>query len=140
MLLAMSLERCRSALLSSHLFSNHKGGCGKTTILFHTCAEYARRHKDDQVLVIDTTLRGDLSELLLGGDKGASGKQAVKALAHLRSTTKLFHQAAAIHAAEGVTYGTPSSTIRAALGKILAKEGKDADGDDSLLDIDKVVL
>ena len=27
-----------------------QGGCGKTTILFHTAGEYASKHKDEKVL------------------------------------------------------------------------------------------
>ena len=89
--------------------------------------------------MIDTTLRGDLSELLLGGDKGAAGvcvtvcvraahgfledlvlicmlsptgKQAVRAVGHLRSTSKLLMQAAAVHAAkEGDASGQMSGLV-----------------------------
>lgn len=99
------------ALVSSHVFSNHKGGCGKTTLLFHVSCEYALRNKGERVLVLDTTLRGDLSELLLGGDKGAAGKQAVRAVGHLRSTSKLLMQAAAVQAAQSNDQGQRSSLV-----------------------------
>eukprot|EP00961_Rhodomonas_salina_P157513 2120976-Rhodomonas_salina.1 len=123
-----------AALVSSHVFSNHKGGCGKTTLLFHTCAEYAMRHPDEKVMVIDTTLRGDLSELLLGGDKGVAGKTALRAVSHLRSTTKLLMQAAAVHAAEGMSSEGGSSSIKSIVAKMFAKE-KGAKGG-SLLDLE----
>jgi cellulose biosynthesis protein BcsQ len=101
----------RATLISSHVFSNHKGGCGKTTILFHASCEYALRNKAERVLVIDTTLRGDLSELLLGGDKGAAGKQAVRAVGHLRSTSKLLMHAAAEQAASRGDEGQRNSLV-----------------------------
>ena len=110
-----ALPGARATLVSSHVFSNHKGGCGKTTILFHAACE-AAHSQSERILVVDTTLRGDLSELLLGGDKEAAGKQAVRAVGHLRSTTKLFMQAAAHHAArEGA--GEASNSLVAKLFK-----------------------
>ena len=61
--------------------------------------------------MIDTTLRGDLSELLLGGDKGAAGKQAVRAVGHLRSTSKLLMHAAAEQAASRGDEGQRNSLV-----------------------------
>ena len=104
------------------------GGCGKTTILFHASCEYALRNKEERVLVIDTTLRGDLSELLLGGDKAAAGKQAVRAVGHLRSTTKLMMQAAAEHAAqEGEGESAANSLVAKLFKGSSAKMGLDLD-------------
>lgn len=56
-------------LLSSTTFSNHKGGCGKTVLLFHAACEYAARNPDVNVAVFDMTVVGDMSRLMLGGDK-----------------------------------------------------------------------
>lgn len=92
------------------------------------------RHPDEKVMVIDTTLRGDLSELLLGGDKGVAGKTALRAVSHLRSTTKLLMQAAAVHAAEGMSSEGGSSSIKSIVAKMFAKE-KGAKGG-SLLDLE----
>ena len=86
-----------------------------------------------QVLVMDTTLRGDLSELLLGGDKSAAGKTAVRAVAPLRSTTKLLMQAAAVHAAEGA--GSESG-LQSLVGKLFSR---DADAGGATLALDNHV-
>uniref|UniRef100_A0A6U5C3U0 AAA domain-containing protein n=2 Tax=Hemiselmis andersenii TaxID=464988 RepID=A0A6U5C3U0_HEMAN len=113
-----------AVLSSAHIFSNHKGGCGKTTILFHCAGEYAARHSDEKVLVIDSTLRGDLSELLLGGDKQASGKQAVQAVTPFVSTSRLFMLAASASAAHQEHGGARRNTISAKVGKLFgAKDG-----------------
>ena len=126
-----ALPGARATLVSSHVFSNHKGGCGKTTILFHAACE-AAHSQSERILVVDTTLRGDLSELLLGGDKEAAGKQAVRAVGHLRSTTKLFMQAAAHHAArEGA--GEASNSL-------VAKLFKGAAATKTLLDLDEQLI
>ena len=82
---------------------------------------------------MDTTLRGDLSELLLGGDKSAAGKTAVRAVAPLRSTTKLLMQAAAVHAAEGA--GSESG-LQSLVGKLFSR---DADAGGATLALDNHV-
>jgi MinD-like ATPase involved in chromosome partitioning or flagellar assembly len=125
-------------LVSSHVFSNHKGGCGKTTTLFHSCGEYAVRHPDEKVLVIDTTLRGDLSELLFGGDKGAAGKQTLRAVASLRSTTRLLMQAAAVSAAADATVQA-GSNLEELIKKLFPKE-RGADGVACLFDIEDQIV
>lgn len=48
-------------------FINHKGGCGKTTTLFHVAGELANRGY--KVLVIDTDKQCDTSNLLLAEDE-----------------------------------------------------------------------
>jgi cellulose biosynthesis protein BcsQ len=55
-------------LVSSTVFANHKGGCGKSVLLFQSAAEYALAHPDQHVLVVDMTVVGDLTRLFLGGD------------------------------------------------------------------------
>ncbi len=84
------------------------------------------RHPDEKVLVIDTTLRGDLSELLFGGDKGAAGKQTLRAVAALRSATRLLMQAASVSAASEATVKAGSS-LDELIKKLFPKErGGDA--------------
>jgi len=112
----------RAVLSSAHIFSNHKGGCGKTTILFHCAGEYAARHSDEKVLVIDSTLRGDLSELLLGGDRQASGKQAVQAVTPFASTSRLFMLAAAASAAHQEHGSAQQNPMTAKVGKLFGGE------------------
>mmetsp|Transcript_19676 Transcript_19676/g.31425 ORF Transcript_19676/g.31425 Transcript_19676/m.31425 type:complete len:387 (-) Transcript_19676:24-1184(-) len=124
-----------ATLVSSHVFSNHKGGCGKTTMMFHVSCEYALRNKEERILVIDTTLRGDLSELLLGGDKGAAGKQAVRAVGHLRSTSKLLMQAAAVHAAHD---GDDTGHMSALVGKLF--KGLASKKSPAVLDFDDLLI
>eukprot|EP00284_Hemiselmis_tepida_P000795 CAMPEP_0174946888 /NCGR_PEP_ID=MMETSP1355-20121228/85262_1 /TAXON_ID=464990 /ORGANISM="Hemiselmis tepida, Strain CCMP443" /LENGTH=358 /DNA_ID=CAMNT_0016194335 /DNA_START=97 /DNA_END=1170 /DNA_ORIENTATION=- len=127
-----------AALSSAHIFSNHKGGCGKTTILFHCAGEYAKRHSDEKVLVIDGTLRGDLSELLLGGDRQASGKQAVQAVTPFASTGRLFMLAAAASAARQGHGGAKRGSLTAKVGKMFGG-GEGADPP-QVLDVEKACV
>ena len=53
-------------LLSSHCFANHKGGCGKSTIIFHSMAQWAEENPEENFLLIDCSLMGDSSVLALG--------------------------------------------------------------------------
>jgi cellulose biosynthesis protein BcsQ len=55
-------------LISSTVFANHKGGCGKSVLLFQSAAEYALSHAEQHILVVDMTVVGDLTRLFLGGD------------------------------------------------------------------------
>ncbi|MBF0758962.1 ParA family protein [Ligilactobacillus murinus] len=45
---------------------NNKGGTGKTSIAFQIISEYAIRHKEKKILVLDVCPQANLSELLLG--------------------------------------------------------------------------
>lgn len=54
-------------LFSSHCFANHKGGCGKSTLVFHTMAQMAEMHPDENFVLFDCSLIGDSSILCLGG-------------------------------------------------------------------------
>lgn len=55
---------------------NNKGGVGKTTLGFNLAAEYAARHPDTQVLVIDLCPQANISQYLLGGgDRGYERNQ-----------------------------------------------------------------
>ena len=53
--------------MSSYAFWNNKGGVGKSFLCFVAAAEYAHRHKDTDVYVIDLCPQANVSETLLGG-------------------------------------------------------------------------
>lgn len=58
--------------MKSYAFWNNKGGVGKTFLCFVAAAEYAHRHPDVDVYVIDLCPQANVSETLLGGRlKGA---------------------------------------------------------------------
>jgi len=48
-------------------FCNNRGGVGKTFMTFQTACEAARARPDKKVLVIDLSLYGNVTTLLLGG-------------------------------------------------------------------------
>mmetsp|Transcript_2743 Transcript_2743/g.7865 ORF Transcript_2743/g.7865 Transcript_2743/m.7865 type:complete len:386 (-) Transcript_2743:397-1554(-) len=52
-------------------FANHKGGVGKTTCCFFVAKELAATHSDSNVLVVDASIYGDITRLLLGGSETA---------------------------------------------------------------------
>lgn len=60
----------------SHIFASYKGGTGKTTVLFHAAAQYAMDHPGENVLVLDCSITGDISERLLGGTAAQGGMTA----------------------------------------------------------------
>ena len=68
---------------------------------------------------MDVTLRGDLSELLLGGDKQGIGKAAVRTIAPARSATKLFAVAATASSAPS----TADPRVSALVSQALAEDG-----------------
>lgn len=53
--------------MSSYAFWNNKGGVGKSFLCFVAAAEYAHRHKETDVYVIDLCPQANVSETLLGG-------------------------------------------------------------------------
>jgi cellulose biosynthesis protein BcsQ len=53
--------------LTSYAFWNNKGGVGKSYLCFIASSEYAHRHPDTDVYVIDLCPQGNVSETLLGG-------------------------------------------------------------------------
>lgn len=68
--------------MSSYAFWNNKGGVGKSFLVFITACEYAHRHPETDVYVIDLCPQANVSETLLGGYlKGG------KALAKLMAMT-----------------------------------------------------
>mmetsp|Transcript_23903 Transcript_23903/g.38504 ORF Transcript_23903/g.38504 Transcript_23903/m.38504 type:complete len:520 (+) Transcript_23903:86-1645(+) len=59
----------------SFVFANNKGGVGKSTLLFNLVTEYAWKHPEVNVLVVDLSLYADSSTLLLGGTRKEDGIQ-----------------------------------------------------------------
>jgi cellulose biosynthesis protein BcsQ len=53
--------------MSSYAFWNNKGGVGKSFLCFISACEYAHRHPDTDVYVIDLCPQANLSETLLAG-------------------------------------------------------------------------
>lgn len=53
--------------MSAYAFWNNKGGVGKSFLCFVAAAEYAHRHNDSDVYVIDLCPQANVSETLLGG-------------------------------------------------------------------------
>lgn len=53
--------------MSSYTFWNNKGGVGKSNICFMAASEYAYRHPDTDVYVIDVCPQAGVSSMLLGG-------------------------------------------------------------------------
>ena len=53
--------------MSSYSFWNNKGGVGKSFLCFVAAGEYAHRHKETDVYVIDLCPQANVSETLLGG-------------------------------------------------------------------------
>ena len=51
---------------------NNKGGVGKTFLSFVLSSEYAIKHKNKNVLVVDMCPQANLSEILLGGNSNGS--------------------------------------------------------------------
>lgn len=56
-------------LISSHVFANHKGGAGKSSLLFHTVSQCAKNNPDQKFCVMDYSLMGDISVLFFGGER-----------------------------------------------------------------------
>lgn len=53
--------------MTSYAFWNNKGGVGKSFLCFIAAAEYAHRHPEADVYVIDLCPQANVSEILLGG-------------------------------------------------------------------------
>ena len=52
-------------LQDSFVIWNDKGGVGKTTLTFHMSTEYAKRHPEQKILVIDLCRHANVSMALL---------------------------------------------------------------------------
>ncbi len=66
--------------MASYAFWNNKGGVGKSFLCFVAASEYAQKHPDVDVYVIDLCPQANLSETLLGG-QAAGGKALDKQMA-----------------------------------------------------------
>ncbi|MBW7650861.1 ParA family protein [Anoxybacillus sp. ST4] len=53
--------------MTRYAFWNNKGGTGKTSLIFQTVLEHARRNPNSKILVIDLCPQANLSDLLFGG-------------------------------------------------------------------------
>lgn len=62
------IPRWNSAL-NSYSFWNNKGGVGKSFLCFIAANEYANRHPENDVYVIDLCPQANVSETLLGGQR-----------------------------------------------------------------------
>jgi len=58
--------------MSIYSFWNNKGGVGKSFLCFITASEYAYRHPESDVYVLDLCPQANVSETLLGGYKDSS--------------------------------------------------------------------
>ena len=59
----------RDFTLNSYSFWNNKGGVGKSFLCFIAANEYAHRHPENDVYVIDLCPQANVSETLLGGQR-----------------------------------------------------------------------
>ncbi len=57
--------------MTSYAFWNNKGGVGKSFLCFIAATEYAHRHPETDVYVIDLCPQANVSEMLLGGYPGS---------------------------------------------------------------------
>lgn len=64
--------------MSSYAYWNNKGGVGKSFLCYFSAAEYAERHPDVDVYVIDLCPQANVSETILGGQ--TSGAKALDKL------------------------------------------------------------
>eukprot|EP00249_Psilotum_nudum_P020841 c27868_g1_i1 orf=187-1689(-) len=80
-------------VVSTHCFANHRGGVGKSTLTYQVSAAYAVAHPDHNILVIDATETGDVSEMLLGGVYEQRGRDTLRCLVPIANTTQLFLRA-----------------------------------------------
>ncbi|MCK5522829.1 MAG: ParA family protein [Thiomargarita sp.] len=58
--------------MTAYAFWNNKGGVGKSFLCFIAASEYAHRHPNTDVYVIDLCPQANLSEILLGGYSSTS--------------------------------------------------------------------
>ena len=72
--------------MNSYSFWNNKGGVGKSFLCFIAASEYANKHPDTDVYVIDLCPQANVSETLLGGLR-TSPKPMTKLLSELPRRT-----------------------------------------------------
>jgi len=71
--------------MTAYAFWNNKGGVGKSYLSFICACEYAHRHPESDIYVIDLCPQGNVSEILFGSDKLAE-KLSVLLKAPIRRT------------------------------------------------------
>lgn len=64
----MTVPKPPEAPLPRYAIWNNKGGVGKTFLTFTLAAEYATRHVDHNVVIIDMCPQANVSEIVLGGN------------------------------------------------------------------------
>jgi cellulose biosynthesis protein BcsQ len=69
----LACKRGELPAMSTYAFWNNKGGVGKSFLCFITSSEYAFRHPESDVYVLDLCPQANVSETLLGGFR-TSGK------------------------------------------------------------------
>jgi cellulose biosynthesis protein BcsQ len=72
--------------VSSYAFWNNKGGVGKSFLCFVAAAEYAHRHPEADVYVLDLCPQANVSETLLGGYESSPGAIRELSQSHPRAT------------------------------------------------------
>jgi len=60
------------AAVPTYVFANNRGGLGKSTAVFQCAAAHAAAHPGGKTLVLDLSVHGDASTLLLGGTREPS--------------------------------------------------------------------
>jgi len=65
----------RHATVRVITWANHKGGVGKTTTAFFVAKQLAVDNKDKNILVVDCSIYGDLTRLLLGSASNGDGAE-----------------------------------------------------------------
>lgn len=66
----------RTGALPRYAIWNNKGGVGKTFVTFVVAAEYAHRHPDEIIVVVDMCPQANVSEILLGGNGNGAAELA----------------------------------------------------------------
>ena len=69
-------------LRDSFVFWNHKGGVGKTTQTFLVSTEYANRHPDQEILLIDLCPRANLSMALSTSQRNIPAENTISSYLH----------------------------------------------------------
>ena len=64
--------------MRTFVFWNNKGGTGKTSLCFQAICAYADRYRMHRVLAVDACPQANLSELMLGGQKGSGSSRLLE--------------------------------------------------------------
>lgn len=83
----------------SYAFVNNRGGTGKSFCLYQLATAYAKVHPEKQVLIVDCSTQGDVSEYVLGGTQEpfelepkatTAGSQVMKTIPPEKTAAGLF--------------------------------------------------